>query len=143
MDQETRIDESAIKENLKKTREERGITQAEIAESLKISVTAYQKIERGNTRILNKNFSKCAETLGVSIPELVMGFKPIRDAENRIADMEESYGIKMRVQERGYIQEIQQRDREIERLNGIIKDKDDTINTQKLLISQLMSRLKD
>ena len=79
----------------------------------------------------------------MSIPELVMGFKPIRDAENRIADMEESYGIKMRVQERGYIQEIQQRDREIERLNGIIKDKDDTINTQKLLISQLMSRFKD
>ena len=143
MDQETRIDESAIKENLKKTREERGITQAEIAESLKISVTAYQKIEKGKTRILNKNFSKCAETLGVSSPELVMGFKPIRDAENRIADMEESYGIKMRVQERGYIQEIQQRDREIERLNGIIKDKDDTINTQKLLISQLMRRFKD
>ena len=143
MDQETRIDESAIKENLKKTREERGITQAEIAESLKISVTAYQKIEKGKTRILNKNFSKCAETLGVSIPELVMGFKPIRDAENRIADMEESYGMKMRIQERGYIQEIQQRDREIERLNGIIKDKDDTINTQKLLISQLMSRFKD
>ncbi|MBR5176500.1 MAG: helix-turn-helix transcriptional regulator [Bacteroidales bacterium] len=143
MDQETRIDENAIKENLKKTREERGITQAEIAESLKISVTAYQKIERGKTRILNKNFSKCAETLGVSIPELVMGFKPIRDAEDRIADMKESYGMKMRVQERGYIQEIQQRDREIERLNGIIKDKDDTINTQKLLISQLMSKFKD
>ncbi len=143
MDQETRIDESAIKENLKKTREERGITQAEIAESLKISVTAYQKIEKGKTRILNKNFSKCAETLGVSIPELVMGFKPIRDAENRIADMEESYGMKMRVQEMGFIQEIQQRDREIERLNGIIKDKDDTINTQKLLINQLMSRFKD
>ena len=51
--------------------------------------------------------------------------------------------MKMRIQERGYIQEIQQRDREIERLNGIIKDKDDTINTQKLLISQLMSRFKD
>ena len=143
MDQETRIDENSIKENLRKAREERGLTQSEIADSLEISVTAYQKIESGKTRILNKNFSKCAETLGVSIPELVVGFKPVKDAESTIADMKESYGMKMRVQESGYIQEIQRRDREIERLNGVIKDKEETINTQKLLIGQLMAKFKD
>ena len=48
----------------------------------------------------------------------------------------------MKVQESGYLNEIQSRDREIERLKGIIKDKEDTISTQKLLIDQLMGRLK-
>ncbi|MBQ5978477.1 MAG: helix-turn-helix transcriptional regulator [Bacteroidales bacterium] len=143
MDAETIMDESTIRENLRKAREGRGLTQADMADSLDISVTAYQKIESGKTRILNKNFSKCAEALGVSMTELVVGYVPVKDAAATLEDMRESFGMRLRVQENGYIQEIQERDREIARLKEIIKDKDVAIESQKLLIGQLMSRFKD
>ena len=138
----TIMDEITIRENLKKARISSGLTQSEMAERIGISVTAYQKIESGRTRILNPNFSKCADILGVSLSELVNGFVAVRDAEAVIADVRESYGLKMRVQETGYLNELQSKDREIGRLQEIIKDKQETIATQKLLIEQLMSRFE-
>lgn len=140
-DDVTRMDEDTIRENLRNERIALGKTQAQMADNIGISVTAYQKIESGKTRILNANFAKCAEALGLSLSELVNGFVPVRDAEATIADVRESYGIKMRVQESGYLNEIHERDREIARLKETIQDKEDTISTQKLLIGQLMGRL--
>ncbi len=139
----TTLDETLMRENLRKARSSRGLTQAQVAESLDISVTAYQKIESGKTRILNPHFTKCASTLGVPLTELVNGFSPVKDAARTIEEMKESYGIKMKIQESDFLQEIQRRDREIERLNNVIKDKDETISTQKILINQLMGHLKD
>lgn len=136
------LDESTLRENLKKARKSFDYTQSELAESIGISVTAYQKLEKGKTRILNKNFSKCAEVLGVSLAELVNGFTPIKDAEARLADVKETYGLKMKVQESSYLDEIQAKDKEIERLKETIAEKDGTIFTQKYLIKQLVSKLE-
>ena len=136
------LDESTLRENLKKARKSFDYTQSELAESIGISVTAYQKLEKGKTRILNKNFSKCAEVLGVSLAELVNGFTPIKDAEARLADVKETYGLKMPVQEISYLDEIQAKDKEIERLKETIAEKDGTIFTQKYLIKQLVSKLE-
>ena len=136
------LDESTLRENLKKARKSFDYTQSELAESIGISVTAYQKLEKGKTRILNKNFSKCAEVLGVSLAVLVNGFTPIKDAEARLADVKETYGLKMKVQESSYLDEIQAKDKEIERLKETIAEKDGTIFTQKYLIKQLVSKLE-
>ena len=138
----TRLDENTIRENLKNKRIDLGYTQADVADSLDISVTAYQKIESGRTRILNRNYSRCAGIFGVSLSELINGFEPVKDAAAALDEARVSYGLKLKVQENGYLGEIQSRDREIERLKEIIRDKEDTISTQKLLIDQLMSRLK-
>ena len=143
MDKGTTLDETVIRENLRKARNSRGMTQAKVAESLDISLTAYQKIESGKTRIINPHFSKCAETLGMSLSELVLGYEPVKDARETLNDMKESYGAKMLVQEKGYLQEIRERDREIERLKEAIKDKDRTIYNQELLIKHLMSEDKN
>ena len=141
MENATIMDENTIRENLKKARNSSGLTQANMAEKLGISVTAYQKIENGRTRVLNSNFEKCTRALGISLSELVNGFVPVRNAEAVITDVRESYGLKMRVQEKGYLNELRNKDREIARLNDVIKDMNGTIATQKLLIDQLMSRL--
>ena len=136
------MDENIIRKNLKQKRLELRYTQSEVADRLDISVTAYQKIERGRTRILNRNYTKCADTFGVSLSELINGFEPVKDAAAALEEARVTYGLKMKVQESDYLSKIQSRDREIERLKEIIKDKEDTIATQKLLIDQLMSRLK-
>jgi len=143
MDDETRMDENTIRENLRKVRTSLGYTQADVADRLDISVTAYQKLESGKTKIINRHFYKCAEIFGVSTSELANGFKPVKDADSFLREAQESYGRRLNVMENGYIQEIQRKDREIERLNDIIKDKEETISTQKLLIRQLMGQSKN
>lgn len=143
MDEETRMDENTIRENLKRAREERGITQAHLADSIDISVTAYQKIENGKTRILNPNFSKCAETLGISLSELVNGFKPVRDAHATIEDVKESYGLRMRAQEKGYLSELHLKDLEIEHLKETIRQMEETITALKMLNKQYTSQKQE
>ena len=137
MDNGTTLDETLIRDNLRKARNSRGLTQSKVAESLDISLTAYQKIESGKTRIINPHFTKCADTFGVSLSELVLGYEPVKDARQTLNDMEESYGAKMIVQEKGYLQEIRERDQEIERLKEAIQDKDRIIYNQELLIKHL------
>ena len=139
----TLLDESTMRENLRKARISRGLTQAQVADILEISVTAYQKMEQGKTRLINENYLRCAGTFGISASELVNGYKPVRDASATIADMEQSYNEKIREKDKDYIEAIQLRETEIGRLKEIIKDKEQIISTQALLITQLMKNNKD
>lgn len=142
-DSSTKMDKNTIRENLRNARVSLGLSQADVAEDIGISVTAYQKIENGKTRILNDNFSKCANVFGMSLSELVNGFVPIKNADVVLTDVKEKYGLKMKIQENDFRSELQEKNREIERLKGVIKDKEDTIAAQKLLIGQLIERNRD
>ncbi|MBO4231517.1 MAG: helix-turn-helix transcriptional regulator [Bacteroidales bacterium] len=142
MDGDHILDESTMRGNLRKARVARGLTQAEVADFLKISVTAYQKIESGKTRIINEHYLRCAELFGVSAAELVNGYEPVRNATSFFADLKQSYGDKMIELEKHYINEIQIREMEIRRLRESIQDKDRIISTQELLIERL-NRDKD
>lgn len=137
MDGDHILDESTMRGNLRKARVARGLTQAEVADFLKISVTAYQKIESGKTRIINEHYLRCAELFGVSAAELVNGYEPVRNATSIFADLKQSYGDKMIELEKHYINEIQIREMEIRRLRESIQDKDRIISTQELLIERL------
>ena len=139
MDGDHILDESTMRGNLRKARVARGLTQAEVADFLKISVTAYQKIESGKTRIINEHYLRCAELFGVSAAELVNGYEPVRNATSIFADLKQSYGDKMIELEKHYINEIQIREMEIRRLRESIQDKDRIISTQELLIERLTS----
>ena len=140
MDEEIIMDDSTIRENLKNERISHGLTQKVISEMIGISIPAYQKLEKGKTRILNPNFVKCAEVLGISLSKLVNGFLPVRNAERLFTEVQQEYGEKIRIPESGYRAELKERNKEIERLEKVIKDKEDTIATQKLLIDQLMGK---
>lgn len=137
MDGDHILDESTMRGNLRKARVARGLTQAEVADFLKISVTAYQKIESGKTRIINEHYLRCAELFGVSAAELVNGYEPMRNTSSIFSDLKQSYGDKMIELEKHYIGEIQLRELEIRRLTEAIKDKDHLISTQQLLIERL------
>ncbi|MBQ8060545.1 MAG: helix-turn-helix transcriptional regulator [Bacteroidales bacterium] len=143
MDEEIIMDESTIRMNLKNERLAHGLTQKVIAEKIGISIPAYQKLERGRTNILNPNFIKCADILGITLAELVNGFVPVRNADRLFTEVQQEYGEKLRIQESGYRSELKERNREIERLESVIKDKEDTIATQKLLIAQLMGKSRN
>lgn len=136
------MDDVTIKNNLEKKRNELGLSQTEMARRLEISLNAYRKLEKGRTRILNEHIEKFAETTGTSVAELVNGFEPIDSVAAGLNDVKETYDRKFRVLEDGYIKEITVLKAEIERLNEKIKDKDEIINTNRMLIKRYRAELK-
>ena len=133
----TELDGSMMSENLRKARTNQGLTQSDIAERLDISVTAYQKIESGKTRIINKNYEKCAKELGLSLSELVNGFKPVRDADSKIEDVKKEYKSKIDSLKAALHNDIEKLTNKIADLENTIGDKDKIIHTQELLIEHL------
>lgn len=132
-----------MRENLRAARIASGLSQAAVAGILGISVPAYQRLEKGKTHLLNEHYQQCAEIFGISLAELINGFKPVRNADAVLTDMRESYGRKIKEQESGHLTEIRLREQEMERMIDSLKEKDDLIATQKLLIDQLMKMKKD
>lgn len=132
-----------MRENLRAARIASGLSQAAVAGILGISVPAYQRLEKGKTHLLNEHYQQCAEIFGISLAELINGFKPVRNADAVLTDMRESYGRKFKEQESGHLTEIRLREQEMERMIDSLKEKDDLIATQKLLIDQLMKMKKD
>jgi len=132
-----------MRENLRAARIASGLSQAAVAGILGISVPAYQRLEKGKTHLLNEHYQQCAEIFGISLAELINGFKPVRNADAVLTDMRESYGRKFKEQESGHLAEIRLREQEMERMIDNLKEKDDLIATQKLLIDQLMKMRKD
>ncbi len=132
-----------MRENLRAARIASGLSQAAVAGILGISVPAYQRLEKGKTHLLNEHYQQCAEIFGISLAELINGFKPVRNADAILTDMRESYGRKFKEQESGHLAEIRLREQEMERMIDSLKEKDDLIATQKLLIDQLMKMKKD
>ena len=136
------MDDVTIKNNLEKKRNELGLSQTEMARRLEISLNAYRKLEKGRTRILNEHVEKFAEKVGISVAELVNGFEPIDSVESGLNDVKETYDKKLRLLEDSYLKEIAVLKAEIERLNEKIKDKDDLINTNRMLIQRYQTELK-
>ena len=58
------MDNNSIKENIRKIRKSKGLTQEEMAHRMGISLTAYRDLEKGATGIVNSNISKIAEITG-------------------------------------------------------------------------------
>ena len=137
------LDESKMRENLRAARIASGLSQATLADILGITPQAYQRLEKGKTRLLNEHYQQCAKVFGISLAELINGFKPVRNAEAVLTDMRESYGRKFKELESGHRTEIRVKEQEMERMSDSIKEKDEFIATQKLLIDQLMRMKKD
>jgi transcriptional regulator with XRE-family HTH domain len=60
-----------IAENIKKFRELADISRKEMAFQLELSLSAYSKIERGETDLTLSKLEKIAQVLGVDLPQLM------------------------------------------------------------------------
>lgn len=120
------LDNRMMGENLRKARTARGMTKTELAKRLEISLPAYRKIESGQTRIINSNYEKCAEILGIPLIELVNGFMPVMDSAGVFEDARAEY-----------LSRIDQLSDKVASLETTLQDKDRLIYTQELLIEHL------
>ncbi len=86
------MDDSTIKENIRRIRKARRFTQEEMAHHLDISLTAYRDLEKGRTGIVNDNLPKIADILETSAEEIVLGYRPVREGGRQIEEMRTEYG---------------------------------------------------
>jgi transcriptional regulator with XRE-family HTH domain len=120
------MDNTSIKENIRKIRKQRKMTQEEMAHLLGISVTAYRDLERGNTSIMNAHLLKIAELLETSSEELVLGYRPVQMPGKKLEDVQAEYSEKVMALEK-----------EIDYLRKLVKSLEETIVTENQIIEML------
>jgi transcriptional regulator with XRE-family HTH domain len=121
-----KMDNSSIKDNIRKVRKARKLTQEELADRLDISLTAYRDLEKGNTNIVNSNVIRLAELLGTTTEELVLGYRPVQAPGQLLEDVRTEYGGK-----------IQTMERRIADLEKLVRSLEETIATKNEIIALL------
>lgn len=86
------MDNSSIKNNIRKKRKEKKFTQEEVAHRLGISLTAYRDFEKGGTSIVNGHVIRLADLLDTTTEELVLGYKPSKENIAVLEDVRSEYG---------------------------------------------------
>ena len=127
---ETVMDNTSIKNNIRRIRKARKITQEEMAHRLGISVTAYRDFEKGGTSIVNGNVMKLADLLETSTEELVLGYRPSQLEGTVLEDVRQEYGTKVSTMER-----------RITDLEKLVDSLEETIRTKNEIIKMLKKRL--
>ena len=120
------MDNTSIKENIRKIRKQRKMTQEDMAHLLGISVTAYRDLEKGNTSIMNAHFLKIAELLETSTEELVLGYRPVQMPGKKLEEMQAEYSERITALEM-----------ENDYLKKLVKSLEETIATKNQIIEML------
>lgn len=126
------MDNISIKNNIRKIRKARKLTQEEMALSLGISVTAYRDIEKGNTSILNGNLSRIASLLDTPAEEIVLGYRPAQIEGKDLKQMQDEYSGKINILER-----------RIADLEKLTQAQEENIASKNEIISMLKKRLDE
>lgn len=124
------MDNTTIKDNIRKIRKMRKMTQEEMALRLGISITAYRDLEKGNTSILNSNVYRIADLLDTPAEEIVLGYKPKQIEGTSLQEVRQEYS--------GRIDVLEKRIMDLERL---VASCEEIIISKNEIISMLKKRL--
>ena len=124
------MDNRSIKENIRRIRKSRKMTQEDMAARLDISLTAYRDLERGSTNIMNANIIRIAELLEISVEELILGYRPVQAKGIQVEDVRAEYGGQITVMEK-----------RISDLEKLVSSLEETIITKNEIISMLKKKL--
>jgi transcriptional regulator with XRE-family HTH domain len=124
------MDNTTIKDNIRRIRKTRKLTQEEMALRLGISITAYRDLEKGNTSILNSNVYKIADLLDTPAEEIVLGYRPSQIEGASLKEMQQEYS--------GKIESLKRRILDLEKL---VLSLEETIGSKNEIISMLKKRL--
>ena len=126
------MDNSTIKDNIRRRRKASRLTQEDMAHKLDISLTAYRDLEKGNTSIVNANVMKIAQLLDTSAEELVLGYHPVQAPGKLLEEMRSEYG--------GRISTLERRIADLEKL---VESLEETIKTKNEIITMLKNKLAE
>ena len=127
------MDNYSIKENIRRIRKARKLTQEEMAHRLGISLTAYRDIEKGSTSMVNSNITRIASHLETSAEELVLGYHPIQMNGQKLEELTGSYTSRISVLEK----QVENLEKLVRTLEETIASKNEIIENNKEIISML------
>lgn len=126
------MDNTSIKENIRKVRKSRKYTQEDMADKLEISLTAYRDLEKGSTNIINANVIRVAELLDISTEELFLGYLPVQSPGKQVEDVRAEYGGQISIMERRVLD-----------LEKLVSSLEDNIRNKDEIISMLKKKLAE
>lgn len=121
------MDNNSIKDNIRRIRKSRKLTQEDMAHKLGISLTAYRDLERGNTSVMNGNVMRIASLLDTSTEEIVLGYRPSQMAGEALEDVREEYNTRVTTLER----RVADLEKLVESLKETIESKNEIITMLK------------
>ena len=124
------MDNNSIKDNIRRLRKQRRLTQEEMALQLGISLTAYRDFEKGKTSILHCNLMKIATLLDTPTEEVLLGYRPSQIEGATLKDVEQEYTGKITILET-----------RIADLEKLVHSKEETIRNMDEIISMLKQTL--
>ncbi len=126
------MDNISIKDNIRKIRKARKLTQEDMAHKLGISLTAYRDFEKGNTMILHGNLPKIASCLDTPTEEIVLGYRPAQIEGTDLKEIQAEYTGKINILER-----------RIADLEKLVKAQEESIASKNEIIAMLKKRLDE
>ena len=131
------MDNNSIKENIRRIRKNRRLTQEDMAHKLGISITAYRDLERGSTAIMNSNIDKIAEHLDTSSEEIVLGYRPIQMNGQKLEELTGTYTNRISILE----MHLCSLEKLVKSQEETIRSKDEIIENNKEIIAMLKKEL--
>lgn len=131
------MDNNSIKENIRRIRKTRKLTQEEMAHRLGISLTAYRDMERGSTSMMNSNINRIASHLDTSAEELVLGYHPVHMNSQKLEDLTGKYTGRISVLEK----QVADLEKLVKTLEETIASKNEIIENNKEIITMLKKEL--
>ena len=126
------MDNISIKDNIRKIRKARKLTQEDMAHKLGISLTAYRDFEKGNTMILHGNLPKIASCLDTPTEEIVLGYRPAQIEGTGLKEIQAEYTGKINILEK-----------RIADLEKLVKAQEESIASKNEIIAMLKKRLDE
>ena len=125
--------------NLKKFRKSHDLTQQDVAEKVGISLTAYRDLETGKTQLMNDKMVKIADAVGVSLEELVIGYKPSPENSKLLEEQKIKYEDEIRQLKQSVEENITNLQKMLTLKEEIIKQMQEVIDSKNQLIDFLKS----
>lgn len=122
------MDNRSIKENILRLREERGMTQEYVADSIGISLNAYWGIEKGKTSLISQRIYQLASIFNVSVSEIVFGYDAERETiDKMLLDTGKRYETEMTLATKDLLDEIESLKNQLRDKETQLADKDKII----------------
>jgi transcriptional regulator with XRE-family HTH domain len=125
-----------IGDRIRVCRVEKKLSQENVAHTIGISITAYSKIERGQTNMSINRLTQIADCLGVSLARLM---HPVEDSYPAMGNLdmawENSYMYSPNINTQALLIRIENLQEELTRLHKTIAEKDEIITLLKGVIT--------
>ena len=127
----------SLNKTLYKIRRERGMSQEDIAERLKISVTSYRKIEKGTTPLISDRAYEIAEALNIPFNQFLLeDNSEVKLPSSQIESIKEIFESQLTTEREHYNELFLQKEKIIKKLEELVSTKSEIIDLLKEKLSK-------